>query len=171
MDQTICAFVYCVHDFFHFSIMLRDSLMLKLISLFDLFLLSNHISAYACICLSIQLIHIWVIFAFCLLWTICYKYSCACFCMVVHFHFSKLYGGKDLPSHGNSMFKVVLLSHFSSVRLCATPWTVAHQAPLSLGFSRQEHWSGLPFPSPMHESGKWKWSRSVMSDSSRPHGL
>ena len=37
----------------------------------------------------------------------------------------------------------------------------------SLGFSRQEHWSGLPFPSPMHESGKWKWSRSVVSDSSR----
>ena len=47
----------------------------------------------------------------------------------------------------------------------------AHQAPLSLGFSRQEHWSGLPFPSPMHESEKWKWSRSVVSDSSRPHGL
>ena len=37
----------------------------------------------------------------------------------------------------------------------------AHQAPLSLGFSRQEHWSGLPFPSPMRESEKWKWSRSV----------
>ena len=35
----------------------------------------------------------------------------------------------------------------------------------SLGFSRQEHWSGLPFPSPMHESEKWKWSRSVISDS------
>ena len=35
----------------------------------------------------------------------------------------------------------------------------------SLGFSRQEHWSGLPFPSPMHESDKWKWSRSVLSDS------
>ena len=34
----------------------------------------------------------------------------------------------------------------------------AHQAPPSLGFSRQEHWSGLPFPSPMHGSGKWKWS-------------
>ena len=32
----------------------------------------------------------------------------------------------------------------------------------SLGFSRQEHWSGLPFPSPMHESGKWKWSHSVV---------
>ena len=47
----------------------------------------------------------------------------------------------------------------------------AHQAPLSLGFSRQEHWSGSPFPSPMHESEKWKWSRSVVSDSLRPHGL
>ena len=43
--------------------------------------------------------------------------------------------------------------------------------PLSLGFSRQEHWSGLPFPFPMHESEKWKWSRSVVSGSSRPHGL
>ena len=47
----------------------------------------------------------------------------------------------------------------------------AHQAPLSLGFSRQEHWRGLTFPSPVHESEKWKWSHSVVSDSSRPHGL
>ena len=48
----------------------------------------------------------------------------------------------------------------------------ARQAPPSLGFSRQEHWlEWLPFPSPMHESEKWKWSRSVMSDSSWPHGL
>ena len=47
----------------------------------------------------------------------------------------------------------------------------AHQAPLFLGLSRQEHWSGLPFPSPMHESEKWKWSRSVMSDSWWPHRL
>ena len=47
----------------------------------------------------------------------------------------------------------------------------AHQAPPSLGFSRQEHWSGLPFPSPMHESEKWKWSLSVMPDSLWPHGL
>ena len=42
---------------------------------------------------------------------------------------------------------LLLLSHFSHVRLCATPQTAAHQAPLSLGFSRQEYWSGLPFPS------------------------
>ena len=36
----------------------------------------------------------------------------------------------------------------SCVQLFATPWTVAYQAPLSMGFSRQEYWSGLPFPSP-----------------------
>ena len=48
----------------------------------------------------------------------------------------------------------LLLNHFSSVQLCATPWMAAHQAPPSLGCSRQEHWSGLPFPSPMHESEK-----------------
>ena len=47
----------------------------------------------------------------------------------------------------------------------------AHQIPSSLGFSRQEHWSGLPFPSPVHESDKWKGSRSVVSNSSWPHGL
>ena len=66
---------------------------------------------------------------------------------------------------------LLLLSHFTRVRLCATPETTAHQAPPSLGFSRREHWSGLPFPSPMHESEKWKWSRSVVSDPQRPHGL
>ena len=49
---------------------------------------------------------------------------------------------------------LLLLSCFSRVQLCATPETAAHQAPMSLGFSRQEHWSGLPFPSPMHESEK-----------------
>ena len=58
---------------------------------------------------------------------------------------------------------LLLLSHFSRVLLCATPWTAAHQAPPSLGFSRQEQWSGLPFPSPMHESEKWKQSSSVVS--------
>ena len=45
---------------------------------------------------------------------------------------------------------LLLLSHFSRVQLCATPETAAHKAPLSLGFSRQEQRSGLPFPSPMH---------------------
>ena len=60
---------------------------------------------------------------------------------------------------------LLLLSRFSHVWLCATPETAAHQAPQSLGFFTQEHWSGLPFPSPMHENEKWKWSCSVMSDS------
>ena len=41
-----------------------------------------------------------------------------------------------------------MLSHFSRVQLCATLWTTARQAPLSMGFSRQGYWSGLPFPSP-----------------------
>ena len=49
---------------------------------------------------------------------------------------------------------LLLLYHVSHVRLCVTPETAAHQAPLSLGFFRQEHWSGLPFPTPMHESEK-----------------
>ena len=49
---------------------------------------------------------------------------------------------------------LLLLNRFSRFQLCATPETAAHQAPPSLGFSRQEHWTGLPFPSPMHESEK-----------------
>ena len=69
------------------------------------------------------------------------------------------------------MLLLLLLSRFSRVQLCATPQTAAHQVPPSLGFSRQEHWSRLPFPSPMHEGEKSKGSRSVVSDSQRPHGL
>ena len=45
---------------------------------------------------------------------------------------------------------LLLLSHVSRVRLCVTPQMAAHQAPPSLGFSRQEHWSGLLLPSPKH---------------------
>ena len=41
-----------------------------------------------------------------------------------------------------------LLSCFSCVQVCETPWTVTHQVPLCTGFSRQEYWSGLPCPSP-----------------------
>ena len=40
------------------------------------------------------------------------------------------------------------LNRLQLIRLSATPWTVAHQAPLSMRFSRQEYWSGLPFPTP-----------------------
>ena len=52
--------------------------------------------------------------------------------------------GKGEPQQdGESEVKLL-----SRVRLFATPWTVAYQAPWSMGFSRQEYWSGLPFPSP-----------------------
>ena len=49
---------------------------------------------------------------------------------------------------------VIVFQSLSRILLFATPWTAAYQAPPSLGFSRQEHWSGLPFPSPVRESGK-----------------
>ena len=54
----------------------------------------------------------------------------------------------------NNPLLLLLLSHFSRVQLCATPETAALQAPPSLGFSREEHGSGLPFLSPMYESEK-----------------
>ena len=46
------------------------------------------------------------------------------------------------------MWYACILSHFSNVQLCATLWTVAPQAHLSMGFSRQEYWNGLPCPPP-----------------------
>ena len=48
----------------------------------------------------------------------------------------------------NDLFIKLKVKSLSCVRLSATPWTVAYQAPLSMGFSRQKYWSGLPFPSP-----------------------
>ena len=48
---------------------------------------------------------------------------------------------------------LLLLSCFSRVQLLATPWTAAPQAPLSMGFSSQEYWSGVPLPSPF----LWQW--------------
>ena len=82
----------------------------------------------------------------------------------------------EITAHGECVWHLcthmlLLLSRFSRARLCVTTETAAHQAPPSLGFSRQEHWSGFPFPSPMHEREKGKWSRSVVSNSSWPHGL
>ena len=56
---------------------------------------------------------------------------------------------------------------FSHVRLFATPWTVAHQAPLSMGFSRQQLWNGLPFPSPgdLPDPGIEHGSSALQADS------
>ena len=101
----------------------------------------------------------------------------------------------------NGILKWSEVKSLSCVRLLLTPWTVACQAPLSMGFSRQEYWSGLPFPSPQwhiiwpqkgieywsmlyHEwilrtlcscmqscFSSVQFSHSVMSDSLRPHEL
>ena len=75
------------------------------------------------------------------------------FFLLFFFHFVKALLGYD--SHILQLtHSKYMLSHFSHVQLCVTPWTAAHQASPSLGFSRQEHQSGLPFPPPMHESEK-----------------
>ena len=60
-----------------------------------------------------------------------------------------------------------MLSHFTHARLSATPWTVAYQAPPSMGFSRQDYWSGLPFPSPedLPDPGIEPRSPSLQADS------
>ena len=62
---------------------------------------------------------------------------------------------------------LLLLSRFSRVRLCATPYTAAQQAPPSLGFSRQEYWSGVPLPSPLGSLTEMQFltSNSRVSDS------
>ena len=91
---------------------------------------------------------------------------------VWHLKFRHERKNKQVRQHQTKMLLLLLLlSCFSRVRLCVTPETAAHQAHPSLGFSRQEHWSGLPFPSPTHDSEKWKGSRSVVSNSQRPYGL
>ena len=51
-------------------------------------------------------------------------------------------------SFSNAWKRKVKVKSLSRVRLLATPWTAAHQAPLSMGFSRQKYWSGVPLPSP-----------------------
>ena len=74
---------------------------------------------------------------------------------VSQLHFNKIYVLREKKRMLQTIcVLLLLLSRFSHVRLCATPKMAAHQAPLSQGFSRQEHWSGFPFPSPMHESEK-----------------
>ena len=66
------------------------------------------------------------------------------------------------------------VNSLSRVRLFATPWTVAHQAPSSMEFSRQEYWSGLPFPSPgdLLDPGIEPWSLALQADAlpSEPPG-
>ena len=70
--------------------------------------------------------------------------------------------------------KVLVIRTLSHVRLLVTPWTTAHQAPLSMKFSRQEYWSWLPFPSPgdCPDAGTEPGSPALQADSlpSEPPG-
>ena len=59
-----------------------------------------------------------------------------------------------------------LLSRFSSIQLCATPWTAAYQAPPSMGFSGQQYWSGVPLPSPNSYTTQVKYNNLF---STKPH--
>ena len=66
---------------------------------------------------------------------------------------TELCGPRKKNTHGVELCEIgtcmhAVLSGFRRVQLFTTPWTVAHQALLSMGFSRQEYWSGLPFPPP-----------------------
>ena len=82
---------------------------------------------------------------------------------------------RDLESSSvRVVFLPIAAAAAKSLQSCPTVCDSIDGSPSgspSLGFSRQEHWSGLPFPSPMQESEKWKGIRSVVSDSSRLHGL
>ena len=60
---------------------------------------------------------------------------------------SNSFGGDLMSSYINGAC-ICMLICFSCIQLCVTLWAVAHQAPLSMGFSRQEYWTGLPFPPP-----------------------
>ena len=70
------------------------------------------------------------------------------------------------------MLKVKVKS-LSCVRLFVIPWTVAHQAPPSMGFSRQEYWSGLPFPSPgdLPDPGIEPRSPALQADTSKSYSI
>ena len=83
-----------------------------------------------------------------------------------------LYIKKYTDNKERKKVKVKALSH---VRLFATPWTVAYQAPPSMEFSRQEYWSGLPFPSPgdLPDPGVKPGSPALQADAlpSEPPGI
>ena len=69
------------------------------------------------------------------------------FCTILVYRSKGLFNS-DYFHKGKMIVCAHALSHFSRVRLCAILWTIAHQAPLSLGFSRQEYWSGVSCPPP-----------------------
>ena len=77
---------------------------------------------------------------------------------------------RDILSQISNAAAAAAKSLQSCLTLC-DPIDSSPPGSLVPGILEAKHWSGLPFPSPMHESEKWKWSCSVVSDSQRPHGL
>ena len=87
-------------------------------------------------------------------------------CMLYHvavLHFFLLLG--NIPLHRYAAAAAAAAKSLQSCLTLCDPMDSSPPGSPVPGISREEHWSGLPFPSPMHESEKSKWSRSVMSDS------
>ena len=124
---------------------------------------ANSVLSHSSLFSSIQCMRLYIYFIFLFSLNYCHYYYQFYVFVVFCFQGQNSVGGKT-KIFSKFWPCYAMLSHFSRVRLCVTPIDGSPTAPPSLGFSRQEHWSGLPFPSPMHESKKWKWSRSVVSD-------
>ena len=106
-------------------------------------------------------VSVWGVFFFSLrfhMWVrLCNIYLCLISLSIMSLLLSKIARSKVFFTWGNDLKKntvrpslvhLCMLSHFSWVQLCTIPWTVAHQAPLSMGVSRQAYWSRLPYPPP-----------------------
>ena len=105
-----------------------------------------------------------------------FNYTCGIFFLSFQFYqlFSFHRFCSQVVSYLGFLCLTVAAAAAKSLQSCLTlcdPIDCSLPGSTYLGFFRQEHWSGLQFPSPVHESEKWKWSCSVVSDSLWPHGL
>ena len=123
-----------------------------------------------------DILKVWVYLLFRCEHLACAKHACFLFPLLREAPLQPLFSAPRnvffLQGHLLTTKKGIILIRFllaaKSLQSCpilCDPTDGSHQAPPSLGFSRQEHWNGLPFPSPMHESEKWKGSCSVVPDS------
>ena len=94
---------------------------------------------YMCIYMYIHNVYLYI-----------YLYMCIYMLCIIYIRYICYHHMANLNELFGQPNIALLLNHFSCVRLCAILQMAAHQAPPSLGLSRQEYWSGLPFPSPVH---------------------
>ena len=104
--------------------------------------------------------------AFEFLFTFCHKGGVICI-----YEVTDIFPSKFLPAQRFSWWTLLLLSHFSRVWLLCDPIDSSLPGSPVPGILQARTLEWVAFPSPMHENEKWKWSRSVMSDPQRPHGL